>query len=88
MFSQYTVNSVRSGGINPKYAFFKFLQSIILVLYYLFPGCYSFRSAYSLFPAPYAISENQKQIGKFASFGYDNRDLTLVVIEKRNFFIV
>jgi hypothetical protein len=68
-FSQDTTITVRSRGIKPEYTFFKFLQSFILVLfqYYLFPGCYSFRYTYALFPAPCAISENQKQIGKGAS---------------------
>jgi hypothetical protein len=56
----------RSGGINPEYALLKFLQSIILVLYFFFLGCYSFRYAYYLFPAPYIISTNQKYIGKGA----------------------
>jgi hypothetical protein len=32
-FAQDTAISVRSGGIKPEYAFFKFLQSIILVLF-------------------------------------------------------
>jgi len=48
---------------------FKFLQSFDFISVYFFPGCYSFRSAYALCPAPCAISENQKQIGKGASSG-------------------
>jgi hypothetical protein len=69
MFSQDTTISVRSGGIKPEYAFLKFLQSIILVLYYLFLGFYSFISTYALFPMPCVISTNPKQLGKGASSG-------------------
>jgi hypothetical protein len=65
-FSQDMAITIRSGGIKLEYALFKFLHSSILLLYYLFPGCYSFRSVYALFPAPCVISENQKQIGKCA----------------------
>jgi hypothetical protein len=68
LFSQDTAISVRSEGIKPEYNIFKFLQSIILVLYYLFLGCYSFRSVYYLFPVPCAISENQKHIEKVHFF--------------------
>jgi hypothetical protein len=59
-----------SGGIKSEYAFLNFLQSFDFIsVCIFFPGCYSFRSENSLFPAPCAISENQKQIGKGASSG-------------------
>jgi hypothetical protein len=67
MFSQDTTISVRSRGIKPKYALLNFCRVIISVFfsfYFLFLGCYSFGSAYALFPVPCAISTNQKQIGK------------------------
>jgi hypothetical protein len=71
MFVQDTTILVISRGIQPEYAFFKFLKSIIsifiLVLYYLFLGYYNFRPVYYVFPMPCVISENQKQIGKGAS---------------------
>jgi hypothetical protein len=62
IFAQDTTITVRSGGIKPEYAFFKFLQSSILVLFrfvfFLFLGFYSFRSVYALLPTPCAILEN------------------------------
>jgi hypothetical protein len=69
MFSQDMTILVRSGDIKPKYAIFKFLQSIILVLYCLFMGFYSFRSMYVIFSTQCVISENHKQIVKGAFFG-------------------
>jgi hypothetical protein len=65
--------TVRSEGIKFEYTFLKFFAEkyfgFISFLYFLFPGCYSFRYAYSLCPVPCEISANQKQIGKVASFG-------------------
>jgi hypothetical protein len=73
LFAQDMTITFRSGGIKLEYTFFKFLQSsifcFILVFIYLFLGCYSFRFGYSLCLDPCAISENQKQIEKCASFG-------------------
>ena len=69
MFSQDTTISVKSRGIKPTCAFLKFLQSIILALYYLFPGFYSFISMYALSPMPCVISTNPKQLWKGASSG-------------------
>jgi hypothetical protein len=73
MFAQDTTITVRSGDIKFEYTFFKFFEEkyfgFILVFYFLFPSCYSFRSMYALCPTPCVILANQKQIGKGASFG-------------------
>ena len=70
-FAQDTAITVRIRRYKVWIRIFKFLQSFdfISVFIFLFLGCYSFRSAYALCPAPYAISANQKQIGKGASSG-------------------
>jgi hypothetical protein len=51
-FAQDTAITVRSGGIKSEYAFFFAKFWFYFGLYFLFPGCYSFRSAYALCPAP------------------------------------
>jgi hypothetical protein len=65
MFAQDTTITIKFGGIKFEYALFKFFIEKFLGFYFgfvffLFPGCYSFRSAYALCPVPYAISANQK----------------------------
>jgi hypothetical protein len=58
-----TTISVKSEGIKPEYALFNFYRDNISIFYFLFPDCYSFRSAYALFSALCVILVNQKQRG-------------------------
>jgi hypothetical protein len=65
LFSQDTTITVRSKGIKFEYTFFKiFCREVFWVLFrfciFLFPGCYSFGSVYSLFPCPVRSRTNQK----------------------------